>query len=391
MNLQKLSFLDNLFNDELNQKRILGASIQIEQHGKIEFSNCYGSDKKDTIYKIYSMTKPITAVAAMILYERGLIDLDDAVSNYLPAYKDMKVSARDENGKEILVDAERQIKIFDLLNMTSGLVYPGEWTRAEKDMTVIQDELRKQVASGKTLGNLYIINELAKAPLEFHPGKAWKYGISADVVAGIIEVVSGMTYGEFLQKEIFDPLEMIDTAFYVPSEKISRMANVYMRIDDKGTLALADKFNLEWMTIDKPDRKPNIESGGGGLYSTMEDYLHFVRMLINGGTYKGKSILGKKTVEYLARNSLTKEQQATMYFDSIYGYSYSTLMRTMVDLPRAMSNGSIGEFGWDGLAGTYFFVDPKEDLILVYMQEIAGGFNNTLRRKIRSIVYGSIE
>lgn len=391
MDKQKLSFLDDLFANEIKEKRVLGAAIQIEQHGNIEYSNCFGSDKSDTIYKVYSMTKPITAVAAMILYERGLIDLNDEVCKYLPSYEKMKVSVRDTNGKEQLIDADRKITIFDLLNMTSGLVYPGEGTRAEKDMTIIQNNLREQVASGKTLGNLYIINELAKAPLEFQPGKAWKYGISADVVAGIVEVVSGISYGEFLQKEIFTPLKMIDTGFYVPSEKMSRMAKIYMRTDEKGTLQLADKSTLEWMTIDKPDKKPNIESGGGGLYSTMKDYLNFVRMLINKGEFEGKSILGRKTVEYLARNSLTKEQQATIYFDSIYGYSYSTLMRTMVDLPRALSNGSVGEFGWDGLAGTYFLVDPKEDLILVYMQQISSGLNNTLRRKMRSIVYSAID
>ena len=386
MNQEKLSLLNDLFAAEIEENRVQGASILIEHKGKLEFSAVYGGDKRDSIYKIYSMTKPITTVAVMQLYEKGLIDLYDPVEKYLPGFAHMKVSTA-----KGLVDAKTSITIRQLMNMTSGLVYPGENSEPERVMAELQVDLHERAVKGEPFSNLDICNELAKAPLLFQPGEGWHYGISADIAAAVVEVVTGIPYGEHLKKAIFDPLEMKDTGFYVQPDQMHRLAVMYSRMDEEGHLRRANEKELEWLNLYAPDRPPYIESGGGGLYSTMEDYRHFAQMLLNKGEYKGKQILGRKTVEFISKNQLNDLQMKWVDFDSIEGYGYGNFMRVMMWPERGASNGSVGEYGWDGLPGTYFMIDPKEELMLVYMQQIQQGADLTLRRKMRQIVYGALE
>ena len=386
MNQEKLSLLNDLFAAEIEENRVQGASILIEHKGKLEFSAVYGGDKKDSIYKIYSMTKPITTVAVMQLYEKGLIDLYDPVEKYLPGFAHMKVSTA-----KGLVDAKTSITIRQLMNMTSGLVYPGENSEPERVMAELQVDLHERAVKGEPFSNLDICNELAKAPLLFQPGEGWHYGISADIAAAVVEVVTGIPYGENSKKAIFDPLEMKDTGFYVQPDQMHRLAVMYSRMDEEGHLRRANEKELEWLNLYAPDRPPYIESGGGGLYSTMEDYRHFAQMLLNKGEYKGKQILGRKTVEFISKNQLNDLQMKWVDFDSIEGYGYGNFMRVMMWPERGASNGSVGEYGWDGLPGTYFMIDPKEELMLVYMQQIQQGADLTLRRKMRQIVYGALE
>ena len=386
MNQEKLKKLDNLFEEEMWAERIKGASILVEHKGKVEFRNVYGSDREDSIYKIYSMTKPVTTIAVMMLYEQGVIDLLDPVDKYLKGYAHMKVATT-----KGLVDAGSKITIQQLLNMTSGLVYPGEMSEPERIMEEIRIELHERAVKGEKFSNVDICNELGRAPLLFHPGEGWKYGISADVAAGIVEVVTGVPYGEYLKKTIFDPLDMKDTGFYVEESQIGRLATMYSRIDDKGRLREADEKALEWLNLYAPTRPPYIESGGGGLYSTLEDYTHFVRMLAADGCYQGKRFVGRKTMEFLKKNQLNDKQLRWVDFDSIVGYGYGNFLRIMMYPEMTGSNGSVGEYGWDGLPGTYFMVDPKEELIMVYMQQIEQGADQALRRKMRQIVYGALE
>ncbi len=390
MNLQKLKQLDWLMEQEMQNKRVLGASLLVEHKGKRVFQNIYGSDKENTIYKVFSMTKPITAVAAMMLYEQGKIDLYEPISRYLPGYAEMMVAS-----PEGLVPAKEPITILHCLNMTSGLVYPGTDFLPERMMGELQVQLYEKAVkareSKKPLGNLDIINALGSIPLLFQPGEAWHYGISADVIGGIIEVVTGMPYGEYLKKTIFEPLAMEDTGFYVPESQMHRLAQVYSRVDEAGHLEKADKEAYRRLNMYAPDKPPYIESAGGGLYSTLEDYSHFVQMLMANGTYQGKRFLGRKTMEFIGKNQLNEKQLPTINFDSLYGYGYGNLMRVMIDTAVAASNGSMGEYGWDGLPGTYFFVDPKEELMFVYMQQIEQGADQSLRRKMRQIIYGAVE
>lgn len=390
MNIQKLKYLDTLFENEIREGRIGGASLLVEHKGKRVFHNVYGSDKEDSIYKVFSMTKPITTVAAMMLYEQGIIDLYEPVSKYLEGYKNMKVATKDG-----LVDAVRPITLKHLLNMTSGLVYPGEDLESDKAMEQVRIKLHERAVKareeGKSLSNLDIINTIGEeVPLQFQPGEGWRYGFSADALAGVIEAITGVPYGEYLKKVIFEPLDMKDTGFYVEESQIHRLAQMYSRVDEEGHLKKADEKAYEWLNMYAPTKPPYIESGGGGLYSTLEDYSHFVRMLAAGGTYEGKNIIGRKTVEYISANQLNELQMKWVNFDSIDGYGYGNFMRVMMDPAAAASNGSVGEYGWDGLPGTYFFVDPKEELMFVYMQQIEQGADQSLRRKMRQIIYGAL-
>lgn len=386
LNQTKLGYLNQLFETEMKEKRIKGAAIQIIQNGEVAFSNQYGSDKEDTIYKIFSMSKPIASVAAMILYERGMLDLYDPVSKYLPAFSEMKVVG--ENGLE---DAKNPILIRDLMNMTSGLVYPDVTGMSEMCMQKVAEEALKRAKSGEKLSNVDICSMFADAPLKFEPGKRWNYGTSTDVCGAVVEVISGVTYGAFIQKEILEPLGMTDTAFYIPESKLNRMAKVYTRIDETGHLAEAKLSDLEYLGMDTPTQIPYFESAGGGLYSTLSDYAKFAQMLLHDGIFQGKRILGRKTIAFMHLNQLSKEQEDSICWDSLYGYSYGNFMRVMVDKAVGASNGSIGEFGWDGLTGNYFCVDQEEDLAVIYMQQIKEGADQSLRRKMRQIIYGSLE
>ncbi len=240
------------------------------------------------------------------------------------------------------------------------------------------------------MSSLSILNELAAIPLMFDPGSRWHYGLSADVLGGIVEVVSGMKYSDFLKKEVFEPLGMKDTDFYVPEEKITRLAKMYSYEDAEGHLRLSNEEELLWLSEYAPTKKPYIESAGGGLYSTVDDYSRFALMLLNGGECEGVRILGRKTVDYLRTNQLDERQLKTIDFDSIIGYGYGNLNRVMLDLAAADSNGSVGEFGWDGLPGTYFMIDMAEDLVVVYMQQIQQGADQRLRHRMRQAIYSGI-
>lgn len=386
MNKDKLNKLNDLFAAEMAAERIKGASLVVEHKGNLEFHGVYGTDRENSIYKIYSMTKPITTIAVMMLYEQGLIDLYDPVDKYLEGFADMKVATT-----KGLVDAKSPITIRQLLNMTSGLVYPGEASEPERIMEQIRIELHERAVNGEKFSNIDICNELGKAPLLFQPGEGWHYGISADIAAAVVEVVTGVPYGEFLKKEIFEPLEMKDTGFYVEGSQIGRLATMYSRIDQEGHLREADEKALEWLNLYAPTKPPYIESGGGGLYSTLEDYRHFVQMLAGNGCYKGKHFVGRKTMEFITKNQLNDLQMSWVDFDSIEGYGYGNFMRVMLSPESTGSNGSVGEYGWDGLPGTYFMVDPKEELTFIYMQQIEQGADLALRRKMRQIIYGALE
>ncbi len=390
MNLAKLHSLNDLFNNELKKQKILGASIAVEHHHQRVFQNSYGSDGRDSIYRMFSMSKPITAVAVMILYERGLIDLNDSIAKYLPEFQHMKVC-----NKQGIVDAKKQISIQNLLNMTSGLVYPAADTEGGKAMARLFAEIKQQVKMGRKFSSAEICNILAQAPLDFEPGEGWKYGSSADILGGMVEVVSGRRLSEFLKKELFEPLEMADSDFQVAESKLARLAKMYTRKDEQGHLEIADEKMMESLTLlafssINPSEEPCFESGGAGLYSTLEDYMHFLRMLVNEGVYNGQEILGRKTIAFMRANQLNQAQRDSIYFDGLAGYGYGNLFRVMVDNVTASSNGSVGEYGWDGLPGNYFLVDPEEGLAVTYMQQIAQGPDLNVRRAMRQIIYGSL-
>ncbi len=363
--------------------RIQGAALVVEHKGKRVYENHFEPDREDSIYKIFSMTKPITALAAMMLYERGELDLMSKVSDYMPAFGECKVAS-----PEGIKKAENPILIKDLLNMTSGIVYPWDFGEAERSMGKVYKEALTQRQSGILKSNVDFCNKLAEGYLAFEPGTGYRYGFSADIMAGVIEVITGEKYSEFLKSEIFTPLNMEDTGFKIDSGKAFRQAVLYRR-DKKGKAVRAEVDVRRRLSMETPTRDPLFESGGAGLYSTVNDYSHFAQMLLNKGSYHGKELIGKKTLMYMTSPQLTPLQQASLDLESCIGYSYGNYFRILTDPSLATSNGSVGEYGWDGTAGTYFFVDPTEELIVIYMQQIEGGCDYNFVRSLRQIVYGA--
>ena len=384
MNIRKLNRLDTLIEKQRESGRLQGAAILVEHKGKRVYENHYEPDREDSIYKIFSMTKPITAVAAMMLYERGELDLMSKVSDYLPGYEKCKVVS-----SEGIRPAQTPILIKDLLNMTSGIVYYGEFGEAERLMAKIYKEARTQRESGILKTNVDVCNKLAEAGVAFEPGETFRYGLSADVMGGVIEVITGMKYSDFLKKEVFAPLNMEDTDFRIGEGKEFRQAVLYRR-DKSGRVVRAEDDVRRRMQMETPAAEPWFEQGGSGLYSTANDYAHFAQMLLNRGSYHGKELIGKKTMEFMVTPQLSPLQRETLDFEACIGCNYGNYFRILTDPARGCSNGSVGEFGWDGKAGSYFFVDPTEELIFIYMQQIEGGCDYSFIRGLKQIVYGAI-
>lgn len=390
MKYEHLKHINSVIQAEIDVKAIAGGAIRVIHGNAVVYEQELGyADKekeipntKDTIYRLYSMTKPITAAAIMILYERGQLDLLAPAADFLEGFKNQKVWT--DKG---LVDADRDVTIQDLLNMTSGVVYPDETYEAGRRMGTLYGDANRLYNQGKPLNTIDFCNLIGRIPLEFQPGERWRYGASADILGAIIEVITGQKLGEFLQKEIFAPLGMVDTAFYVPKEKLGRFAAIY---EYNPLLKQLEIFGGRFLGIGDFMDPPAFESGGAGLVSTIEDYSRFALMLINGGSYQGVSILGRKTVEYMTLVQLTEEQAKTFNWDTQIGYSYGSLMRHMVNPVKGVTNGTVGEFGWDGWTGNYFFIDPKENLIMIYMIQRCNGTNAEVIRRLRQIIYGAI-
>ena len=327
------------------------------------------------------MSKPVTAVAAMILVERGELDLYESVGKYLEGFRNQMV---DDNGT--LVKAESEVTVKDLLNMTSGLLYGGD-NLAGIATSKVFAEIDEKLFTDNALSTIEIANKLGKCPLAYHPGSFFSYGTSADVLGAVIEVVSGMPFGEFLEKEIFRPLGMKDTGFYVPEEKRNRLVCTY-GTDGEGGLTLYTDNNLG--IIQQMDRKPAFESGGAGLVSTIDDYAKFTAMLMKGGSYEGVQILRKRTVEYLTTKTLNEVQyEGLVPWATLEGHSYGNLMRIMTDTTKAGTIGSPGEYGWDGWLGCYFTNCPADDLTILFMIQKKDAGTMEITRKLRNIIISS--
>ncbi len=383
--------MDHIVEDAIARKSIAGASVMVLHKGQEIYNACMGyADKennvpmkKDTIFRMFSMSKPVTAVAAMILAERGEIDLHDNISKYIPEFADPTVIAAD--GKQI--PADKEITIWHLLNMTSGISYPNLDTEPGKRMADIFDEIERDLKKGKPADTLEFCQRIAQVPLLCQPGEKWQYGASADVLGGVIQVASGKKFGEFLRDEIFAPLGMKDTAFYVPKEKWDRFARLYRWNEKTGELDpdFENHLGMEGYT-----EEVKFESGGAGLVSTIEDYSKFAQMMLGGGTYQGTRILGRKTVDMMTKDHLNSFQKVDYNWQSLWGYGYGCLMRVLINQGEAGSNASLGEFGWDGWTGNYVTMDPAEDFVLLYfIQKCDAGTTPEVRR-LRMAAYAGI-
>lgn len=388
MDLDRLQNLEGLFEQEIKEGRLKGCSIRILHHGETVYGKSFGTDARDSIYRIFSMTKPITAVAVLLLMERGLLDLKEPLSRYIPEFEKMQVVT-----PEGLRDAKNPITIAHCLNMTSGMVYPGENSISEIRLSKEAERIAVRQEFGEEPDMVTVAKAVANVPLLFEPGTKWHYSVSADVLAAVVETITGFRYGEFLKRAVFDPLQMQDTMYVSElAQKEKRLAKIYSRQAD-GRVTEASRAQLDDLknTAFTSVYATSFDGGGSGLCSTMEDYSRFAFMLLNRGEYEGKRILGRKTVEFMRTDGLSGDVRKTIDFQHVNGYSYTNLVRIMKDTGMAASNGSVGEFGWDGMLGTYFLVDPSEDLVMVYGQQILEGLDELLIRKIRNILYSSLK
>ncbi|GKX65176.1 serine hydrolase domain-containing protein [Inconstantimicrobium mannanitabidum] len=380
--------IKNVLKTGIGEGFLAGANLMIIKNGKELFYHEDGfADrekkipiKRNSIFRLYSMTKPITATAAMILLERGEIDLYDPVSKYLVGFKNQKVMQGD-----MLVPAEREVILKDLLSMTSGLVYSGE-SLAGKSIENLFEEIKDELYHDSSMTTLEIANKIGECPLAFQPGTSWEYGTSADVLGAVVEIVSGKKFGDFLKDEIFKPLGMNDTDFWVPEEKRDRLVKTY---EDNGRgLELYTQNHLAIMQM--MDKKPTFESGGAGLVSTIDDYAKFANMLLCDGTYNGIQILKPKTVKYMTTSTLNSQQQSDMdLWDTLCGHSYGNLMRVMTDCTKAGVLGSDGEYGWDGWLGAYFSNSQTDNLTFLFMMQKTNSGTTSLTRKLRNIIFSA--
>lgn len=329
---------------------------------------------RDTIARLYSMTKPVTAAAAMILVQRGLLDLEQPLGELFPSFRGSMVW---ENGKK--VPAHRQIVVGDLLNMTSGLPYPGT-DEAGQEAAGVFEELDSRLYGDDPMSTQELVDRLGACGLAFHPGDKWMYGTSADVLGAVIGKVSGQRFGAFLEENLFAPLGMADTGFHVPAEKQHRLAQVYQQGSPDMTLYETNNLGICYTQ----HRAPAFESGGAGLVSTVDDYAKFAAMLIRGGD----GILSPGAVEYMTKSRLLPWQQESLWrsWEGMAGYGYGSLMRILEEPGMAKILGWQGEYGWDGWLGCYFCNSPENGISIVMTCQRRDAGTMSVTRKLRNVL-----
>lgn len=330
---------------------------------------------RDTLFQLFSMTKPITATATIMLMEAGVIDLFDPVHKFLPGFRKQQVATSDG-----LKPVNHDMTIRELLNMTSGLVYPSD-TVSGKGTGAILNEIVDRQSTDNPMSTYEAMNALGKVPLSFQPGDSWDYGTSADVLGAVVEVASGMSFGDFLRTKLFEPLGMKDTSFYIDKNQKDRLAKVYKA----GSLNLYTGNNLA--IINDKTTIPSFESGGAGLVSTIDDYAKFASMLLNKGTYKSTALLKPATVDFLTSSTLDAMQQKNYRnWHTLHGHSYGNLMRVVTDNHQTGLITYNGEYGWDGWLGCYFVNIPTHHITFLMMMQRTDAGTTPLARKLRNVI-----
>jgi CubicO group peptidase (beta-lactamase class C family) len=381
---ERLERVHAMLRKQVDEGRHTGIISLIARHGRIVDWQTYGSRdraaglpmEKDTIVRIYSMSKVISTVAVMILHEEGRVKLDDKASKYLPALAKMRVFAGGTAAKPRLEPARREITIKDLLTHTSGLIYGFG--------NAPIDEIYRSAKLLESPSMDAFIARLATMPLAFQPGERFGYGLSIDVLGAIVERVSGMPFERFVEERITKPLGMVDTAYDVPEAKRSRLAKVYSLDKSKAFVEVPDAQLAG--AFAEPGR--GFAAGGAGMFSTIADYARFGQMLLNGGELDRVRILGRKTVELMMANHLNRLPTPTTAAGNGEGFGLGGRVR--IDLAMGNQLGSVGQFGWSGAATTYFDIDPKEQtLMLVFAQHFP--FNqHGLFWQFSTLVYASL-
>jgi CubicO group peptidase (beta-lactamase class C family) len=383
LSTERLGQLGQVLRQEIAKGKIPGAVALVARKGRIAYHEAFGARDpatrapmtRDAIFRIYSMTKPVTSVAIMMLQEEGRLVLNDPVSKFLPQLTKLQVAVekKDASGQPTLelMPAQREITIHDLLRHTSGFTYGGRTT----NLTVKEAYAREGV-DARDLTNAELVDRLAKVPLAHQPGTAWEYSRSVDVLGRVVEVISGKSLGGFFADRIFRPLGMKDSGFSVPLAQQGRLAQAFP-IDP----ATGDKIALIDVTT-----PPRYESGGGGAVSTTDDYVRFAQALLNGGRLDRARLLGRTTVAFMASDHLGPIS-ATIRRP---GYTFGLGFQVRKDVGLDGQSGSIGEYGWAGAGGTYFWVDPKEQVVAILMTQAPGPSRVYYRQLFKELVQQAI-
>lgn len=349
-----------------------------------------GSDtaiSESSIFRIASMTKPVTSIAFMMLMEEGKVALDTPVSAVLPEFAGVGVYAGGGGGVPFATrPPARPMLMLDLLRHTSGLTY-GFQNRGNVDLAMREGKLENWH------GNLTLdefVGAIARLPLEFSPGEAWNYSVSTDILGAVVERVSGQSLPDFFATRIFAPLGMTDTGFIVPPAKIDRLIDCWTFVPGKGSVIYDRGEKSAWSVM------PRLVSGGGGLVSTALDYQRFCQMLLNGGSLEGERIVGRKTIELMTMNHLPggadlASMSKSMFSEVAYsGVGFGLGFAVNLDPARCMVQGSLGEFNWGGLFSTAFFVDPAEEVTMVFMTQLSPSSTYPVRRELRTLIYAAM-
>jgi CubicO group peptidase (beta-lactamase class C family) len=401
---KRLNRLNDFAQSHIDAGHLPGTTTMVFRRGQLAHFQCHGKRSletgepinKDTIFRIYSMTKPITAVAAMILYERGAFDLNTPISHFIPEFKDTQVFAGGTAADYTTVRPDRPIQIKDLLSHTSGLTYDFMYQSPV-------DELYRNAEitlANKTRTSQEFVKSLAQMPLLFSPGSKWSYSLAKEVLGCIIEIISGKTLDVFFKEEIFDPLGMVDTDFHTPLDKQDRFATNYvhrvgMPEEERGKFPDTQLFPCDDPKTGAFSYPPVMCMGGGGLVSTASDYLKFATMLLNKGRVGKEHILSPKTLELMTTNHLPEDIHQFAFATGsdfiLPGQGMGLGFGVTTSPIREGIIGSEGAFGWSGAAHTTFFVDPKEELIGIFLtQMFPPDYLLSIWREFRVAVYQSI-
>ena len=392
---QRLATVSELVDRYVAEGKLAGAQVQVAHRGEVALRHTVGradvaSDRPlgdDAIYRIYSMTKPITSIALMQLYEQGRVLLEDPVSAYIPEFAEMQVFTGGTPTAPKVRPAQTVMTVKDVLTHASGLTY-GFFFQNNLDAMYREDGLGNFELPDYTLEEGMRL--LAAKPLAFDPGTAWNYSMSTDVCGRLVEVISGMGLDEYFAEHITGPLGMADTAFHVPADKKHRFTSNYALTPDE-PLLIVDSFDAS------PYLSPPVFlSGGGGLVGTVDDYQRFVDMLLNGGELDGRRIIGRKTLEYMTINHLPEGKTLNELGQSLFseavmeGMGFGLGFSTLVDPARNGAVSSGGEFAWGGAASTAFWVDPAEEITCVFMTQLMPSSSYPLRRELKATVYQAL-
>jgi CubicO group peptidase (beta-lactamase class C family) len=384
---ERLTRIHSLMNRYVESGKMAGIVTCIARRGQVVHRETFGHQNletktpmsQDSIFRIYSMTKPIASMALMMLYEEALFNLTDTVDQFIPAFKNVKVLGEGE----VLETPIRPITIQDLLRHTAGLSYGG-FSESQSAVDKYYDEA--DLFNSK-ITNAELIDRITSLPLMFHPGKKWHYSVATDIVGCLVEVLSGKSLADFMQEKIFDPLGMVDTAFHIDPSKLNRFCTLYGKTPDSDFGVLDLPESSEYLP------PVALHSGGSGLVSSTADYLQFAQCILNKGELDGVRLLSPKTVALMTCNHLPASLLPIAFegVEPMLGMGFGLGFSVMLDTAQTGVMGSVGDHGWGGYAETFFWVDPKEELIAILMSQYLPSQTYPIRKEFRTSVYQALE